>query len=230
MVERLFRYVAREVTGGLQLAHGERVVDLAAPWQRTTYREALLEHAGIDYRAHPEAEQLRKLALDRGIEVAPGASWGTALDAIMSALVEPHLVQPTFLFDYPAALSPLAKRKPDDPSLAERFELFVLGYEHANAYSEQNDPVEQRELLREQGAKAAAGDEEAELADEDFLRALEYGMPPAGGLGIGIDRLCMLLTGSDTIRDVVLFPLLRQIKDTSPEGKPEEEPAEKREK
>ena len=210
MVEQLFRYVALEVTGRLQLAHGERVVDLEAPWQRTTYREALLEHAGIDYRAHPEAEQVRKLALDRGMEVAPDASWGTALDAIMSALVEPHLVQPTFLFDYPAELSPLAKRKRDDPSLAERFELFVLGYEQANAYSEQNDPVEQRERLREQAAKAAAGDEEAELADEDFLRALEYGMPPAGGLGIGIERLVMLITGEHSIREVLLFPTMRE--------------------
>ena len=210
MVEALFRFVAREVTGGLQLTQGERMLDLAPPWRRTTYREALLEHTGINYRAHSEAEQLRMLARDRGVEVAANASWGTALDALMSALVEPHLVQPTFVFDYPAELSPLAKRKRDDPSVAERFELFALGYERANAYSEQNDPVEQRERLREQAAKAAAGDEEAELADEDFLRALEHGMPPAGGLGIGIERLVMLVTGEHSIREVVLFPTMRE--------------------
>lgn len=210
MVEKLFRYVIQEVTGKQSITHGEQLLDLGAPWKRTTYREALLEHTGIDYLSHPEAAQVRKLARDRGIEVTDDASWGTALDAIMSSLVEPHLIQPTFVFDYPAALSPLAKRKPEDPNLAERFELFVLGYEQANAYSEQNDPVEQRQRLHEQAVKAAAGDEEAELADEDFVRALEYGMPPAGGLGIGIERLIMLVTGEHSIREVVLFPTMRE--------------------
>ena len=210
MVEELIRGVASEVRGSLVLDHGGEEVDLGAPWRRTTYREALLEHTGIDYLRHPEAEQVRALARDRGVEVADGASWGAALDALMSAFVEPRLVQPTFVFDYPAALSPLAKRKRDDPRLVERFELFALGYELANAYSEQNDPVEQRERLREQAALAAAGDEEAELADEDFVRALEYGMPPAGGLGLGIERLAMLVAGEHSIREVILFPAMRE--------------------
>ena len=210
MVEALFRYVLQEVTGGLLVRHGEQTIDIGAPWTRTTYREALLEHTGIDYRAHPEAEQIRTLARDRGVEVAADASWGTALDALMAAFVEPHLVHPTFVFDYPAELSPLAKRKRDDASLAERFELFALGIERANAYSEQNDPVEQRERLREQAQKAAGGDDEAEVADEDFVRALEQGMPPAGGLGVGIERLVMLVTGEHSIREVVLFPAMRE--------------------
>ena len=210
MVEALIRTVVREVTGGLQVAQGEQIVDLEAPWRRTTYREALLEHTGIDYTQHPEVEQLRKLARDRGVAVDEHASWGTALDALMSALVEPHFVQPTFVLDYPAELSPLAKRKRDDPRLVERFELFALGYEFANAYSEQNDPVEQRERLLEQAAKAAEGDEEAEVADEAFVRALEHGMPPAGGLGIGIERLVMLVTGEHSIREVILFPTMRE--------------------
>ena len=210
MVEDLFRTVVREVNGRLQVAHGEQLVDLEQPWARTTYREALLDHTGIDYHAYRDLERLRTLARDRGVAVDEHASWGTALDALMSALVEPHLIQPTFVFDYPAELSPLAKPKADDPSLVERFELFALGYEFANAYSEQNDPVAQRERLREQAAKAAAGDEEAELADEDFLRALEYGMPPAGGLGVGIERLVMLVTGEHSIREVILFPTMRE--------------------
>ena len=210
MVEALFRYVVREVTGGLEVRYGEETIDIGAPWARTTYREALLEHTGIDYRAHPEAEQIRTLARDRGVEVDADASWGTALDALMAAFVEPHLVHPTFVFDYPAELSPLAKRKRDDPTVAERFELFAPGIERAHAYSEQNDPVEQRELLREQARKAAGGDAEAEVADEDFVRALEQGMPPAGGLGVGIERLVMLVTGEHSIREVVLFPAMRE--------------------
>jgi lysyl-tRNA synthetase class 2 len=210
MVEDLIRTVVRDVTGGLQVAHGEQTVNLDDGFARTTYREALLEHTGIDYYSHPDVESLRTIAEDRNVHVEPGASWGTVLDSLMSTFVEPHLVQPTFVFDYPAELSPLAKRKEDDPRLVERFELFAIGYELANAYSEQNDPVEQRARLLEQAAKAAAGDEEAEIADEDFLRALEHGMPPAGGLGIGIERLVMLVTGEHSIREVVLFPTMRE--------------------
>ena len=210
MVEDLVRTVVLDVTGSLEVAHGEQVVDLDGEWRRTTYREALLEHTGIDYLQHPEPEQMRTLARDRGVPVDEGTSWGTAIDGLMSAYVEPHLVQPTFIFDYPAELSPLAKRKRDDPRLVERFELFALGYEVANAYSEQNDPVEQRRRLQEQTAMASEGDEEVEVADEAFIRALEYGMPPAGGLGIGIERLVMLVTGEHSIREVILFPTMRE--------------------
>jgi lysyl-tRNA synthetase class 2 len=210
MVEALLRYVATEVAGTLQLAHGEHVIDLEAPFARTTYREALIEHAGLDLAAHRDLESMREAARARNVPFEPNASWATILDGIMSALVEPHLVQPTFIFDYPTDLSPLAKRKPDDPDVVERFELFVLGRELANAYSELNDPVEQRARMAAQAAKAAAGDEEAEIADEDFLEALEYGMPPAGGLGIGMERLMMLVTGEHSIREVILFPAMRE--------------------
>ena len=216
MVEALIRTVAEDVAGTLQLPHGEHLLDLAAPWRRTTYREALFSHAGIDYTAHRTVAELRSVARDHGVEVPDGASWGSVLDAIMSQLVEPELIQPTFVLDYPAELSPLAKRRRDDPDLAERFELFMLGYEVANAYSEQNDPVEQRQRMEEQAAKAAAGDDEAELADEAFLVALEHGMPPAGGLGIGIERLVMLVTGQHSIREVILFPAMREQSDGTP--------------
>ena len=209
MVEELVRGVAQEVRGTQHLAHGDHIVDLESPWARTTYREALREHAGIDYRDHPDRDSLARLAADRGVPVEAGASWATVLDGLMQRLVEPKLVQPTFVFDYPTALSPLAKAREDDPELVERFELFILGYEFANAYSELNDPVEQRERMTQQARKRAAGDEEAEIADEAFLEALEAGMPPAGGLGMGLERLMMLMTGEHSIREVVLFPALR---------------------
>ena len=210
MVEEMFRFVALEVAGTLQLTVGEHVVDLGAPWRRITYREALLEHTGIDYTAHRDLHELRAIARARGVAVDEGVSWGTVLDGLMSAFVEPKLIQPTFILDYPMEISPLAKRKADDPLVAERFELFALGYEMANAYSEQNDPVEQRERMLEQAVKQTDGDEEAEVADEDFLVALEYGMPPAGGLGVGVERLIMMLTGEQSIREVILFPAQRE--------------------
>ena len=216
MVEDLVRTVVRDVTGSLRIEHrsGEdvapQVIDLGAKWRRTTYRDALREHTGIDYFQVRDPEQMRDLARGRGVAVDESTSWGTALDGLMSIHVEPKLIQPTFIFDYPYQLSPLAKRKRDDPRLVERFELFALGYEVANAYSEQNDPVEQRRRLQEQTAMASEGDEEVEVADEAFIRALEYGMPPAGGLGIGIERLVMLVTGEHSIREVILFPTMRE--------------------
>ena len=200
-------------------------VSLAPPFARTTYRAALLEHTGIDYRDYPTTEALATLAHERRVPIAEGASWGTILDAFISTFVEPKLIQPTFIFDYPTALSPLAKKKVDDPDTVERFELFALGYEIANAYSELNDPVDQRTRMEEQAAKREGGDDEAESADEDFLTALEHGMPPAGGLGIGIDRLVQLLTGEHSLREVLLFPALRErprdaasTEDAAPEG------------
>ncbi|MBM3140480.1 MAG: lysine--tRNA ligase [Chloroflexi bacterium] len=210
MVEELFAYVAAEVHGTVHITHGEQTVDLTAPFARTTYRRALQEHAGFDYRDYPTVEALRALAHERRLPVAQGASWATLLDGFMSAFVEPKLVQPTFVFDYPVELSPLAKRKPDDEGAAERFELFVLGYEMANAYSELNDPVDQRARMEEQARRLAAGDHEVEVADEDFLVALEHGMPPTGGLGVGIDRLVQLMTGEHSLREVILFPAMRE--------------------
>ena len=211
MVEELLGVVAMSVRDSLEIEHADNVtVSLAAPFARTTYRGALQEHAGIDYRDYPTVEALRTLAEGRGLTIAEGASWASALDTLMSALVEPKFVQPTFLFDYPIELSPLAKRKVDDEGVVERFELFALGGEIANAYSELNDPVDQRLRMLEQAQKQAAGDEEAETADEDFLVALEHGMPPAGGLGIGIDRLVQLITGEHSLREVMLFPVMRE--------------------
>ncbi len=221
MVEGLLKSVALEVAGTLQLPFGEHVVDLDPPWRRTTYRELLREETGIDYADYPDANSLRVAALARGVHVDEHASWGKVLDEIMSTLVEPKLIQPTFVFDYPAEFSPLAKRKDGDPAIAERFELFAIGYELANAYSEQNDPVEQRERMHEQALKQAGGDDEAEVADEDFLHALEYGMPPAGGLGVGIERLVMLIAGEPSIREVILFPTMRER--GAPDGAPDGE-------
>ena len=209
MVESLLATVAMDVLGTTDIHHGDHEVSLAAPFARTTYREALIEHAGIDYTQYPTREALAELAEERHVAFAPNASWATILDALMSEFVEPRFIQPTFLFDYPTALSPLAKKKAGDPDHVERFELFVLGYEIANAYSELNDPVDQRTRMEEQAAKRDAGDDETELIDEDFLVALEHGMPPAGGLGIGIDRVVQLITGEHSLREVILFPAMR---------------------
>ncbi|MDP6606715.1 MAG: lysine--tRNA ligase [Dehalococcoidia bacterium] len=209
MVEELYRHVAQEVLGTMQVEHGEHRLDLEAPFARTTFRRALLEHGGFDYTEHRDEASLRAVAAERNISIKEPASWITVLDLLWSTLAEPHLIQPTFVFDYPVEISPLAKRKVDEAETVERFELFALGFELANAYSELNDPVEQRERLQEQARLAAGGDDEIELADEEFLLALEHGMPPAGGLGMGLERMMMLLTGEQSIREVILFPALR---------------------
>ncbi len=210
MVEALLASVAQEVLGDTQLQHGDERVSLAPPFARTTYREVLIQHTGIDLNEYRDVASLTAIAHQRGVHPEAGASWGTVLDALMSEFVEPKLIQPTFIFDYPTELSPLAKRKVDDPAVVERFELFALGYEIANAYSELNDPVDQRARMQEQASKKADGDDEAEIADEDFLVAIEHGMPPAGGLGIGIDRVVQLMTGEHSLREVILFPTMRE--------------------
>ena len=210
MVETLVPALAQEVLGTTQVQLGEHMIDLAPPWPRITMRQALIDFAGIDFRDYDTVETMTNLLHESRIPAPDGAGWGKLLNALVSELVEPRLIQPTFLLDYPVELSPLAKRKADDPSLVERFEAYVAGWEIANAYSELNDPDDQRSRFQEQLRLRAAGDDEAELMDEDFLLALEHGMPPTGGLGIGIDRLVMMLTNSPSIRDVILFPQLRK--------------------
>jgi lysyl-tRNA synthetase class 2 len=210
MVEDMVSTIARDVLGTTTVQFGEHTIDMTPPWHRVTMRDALIEHGGIDFDEFRTADKLREELQRRGFEVDPGWSWAKLLDEAVSHYVEPKLIQPTFLLDYPIEISPLAKRKPDAPGLVERFEAFCAGYEIGNAYSELNDPVDQRERFETQRRIAAAGIEEVETVDEDFLIALEHGMPPAGGLGIGIDRLVMLLTGKTSIREVILFPLLRR--------------------
>jgi lysyl-tRNA synthetase class 2 len=212
MVEELVSQVAQEVLGTTRVpnppeADGE--LDLSPPWHRLTVGEGLLQYAGLDLEKHWEEAALRAAVEKMGIEAPPGADWAQLVDEVLATRVEPQLIEPTFLMDYPAALSPLAKKKPEDPRFVERFEPFVAGIELGNAYSELNDPLEQRERFREQARRRAAGDEQAERGDEDFLRALEHGMPPTGGLGLGIDRMVMVLTGQRSIRQVILFPQLR---------------------
>ena len=209
MVEEMVSTVAQDVLGKTRVSYGDDEIELKPPWRRLRVQDALAEHAGLDLAQHWEEPALRAWMKDREIEIPPGASWARLVDEVLSTCVEPRLVEPTFLMDYPAQLSPLAKKRPDDPRFVERFEPFAGGLELGNAYTELNDPIEQRERFLEQSAKRAAGDEEAEVMDEDFLLALEHGMPPTGGLGMGIDRLVMLLTGQRSIREVILFPQLR---------------------
>lgn len=206
--EELFSFVAQKVVGSLKILYGETVIDLTPPWKRFTMLDALREK-GVPDRVITDPEDAAKWARSEKIELEKGASHARVLDEIFKELVEPELAQPTFIIDYPVELSPLAKRKPGNPELVERFELFVAGKEIANAFSELNDPMDQRERFQKQVEAKEQGDEETMWMDEDFVRALEHGMPPAAGEGIGIDRLVMLLTNSLSIRDVILFPQLK---------------------
>jgi lysyl-tRNA synthetase class 2 len=208
LVETMVSHIAQVVLGNTKLVCSGQTIDLALPWQRLYLREAVKEYCDIDFEDYPDAAALRTRMAELGIEVDPGKGRGRLIEELISTFVEPKLVQPTFLLDYPVEMSPLAKRKPGDDQLVERFEGFVDGVEVANAFTELNDPLEQRERFRQQ-LKEPVADEEVEIADEDFLQALEYGMPPTGGLGIGIDRLVMLLTGQQSIREVILFPQLK---------------------
>ncbi len=211
LLEELVSGVAEEVLGTTKVSFGGNEIDFAPPWRRIGYLDALREYGDLDLNAFGEPESLREELRRRGFDAPSEAGRGKLIDIAASELVEPHLIQPTFLLDYPIELSPLAKRKAGTEGLVERFEAFVGGFEFANAYSELNDPVDQRERFEAQQALRVAGDDEVELADEDFLLALEHGMPPAGGLGFGIDRLVMLLTGQTSIREVILFPQHRSL-------------------
>jgi lysyl-tRNA synthetase class 2 len=210
MVEEMVSSIAKEVLGSMSVTFGEHAIDFTPPWHRVTMRDALIEHSGIDFTEFRTRDKLLEELHRRGLHADPADSWAKLLDTAVSHYVEPKLIQPTFLLDYPKEISPLAKIKADSPGLVERFEAFCAGFEIGNAYSELNDPIDQRERFEAQRKLAAAGVEEVETVDEDFLVALEHGMPPAGGLGIGIDRLVMLLTGQTSIREVILFPLLRR--------------------
>ena len=210
LVEQMVVTIADEVLGTRKVHNGDTVIDLTPPWPRIPIRQAIIDRCGIDFEAIDGDAELRQAAAESGVRVEEWWGRGKTIDEIFTLHVEPHMVQPTFIIDYPVELSPLAKRKPGDLRLVERFEFFICGREGGNAYTELNDPIDQRERLQTQAGLKAAGDEEAELADEDFLVALEHGMPPAGGLGIGIDRLVMALTGQQSIREVILFPALRE--------------------
>ena len=219
MVESLVPSVAQEVLGTTQAPFGECLVDFAPPWRRVKLREELITRSGIDIDACPDHASLAKRAAEVGLEAGPRESRGRLIDKLISTFVEPHLIQPTFLLDYPEEMSPLAKAKPGAPGYVERFEAFAAGMEIANSYTELNDPTVQRERFESQeDIRRLYQDEEVDRRDEDFLLALEYGMPPTGGLGMGIDRLVMLLGSQPSIRDVVLFPQMRTKGDNTEEG------------
>ncbi len=208
LVEQMLASVAENVLGSAELHFKGNVISLAAPWRRVSLREVICTGAGIDYVLYPTADALRAEMRARGYDASSTTTWGHLVDNLLSE-VEPTLIQPTFVYDYPVEISPLAKQKPDDPTHVERFELFVGGMEMGNAFTELNDPFEQEQRFIQQGSASNAGDEEAHPADEDYLRAMKYGMPPNGGFGLGIDRLAMLFTDRHTIRDVLLYPHLR---------------------
>jgi len=212
LVEEMASYVAREVLGDTRIIVNGNTINLASPWQRVYLRDAIKNYCEIDFEDYPDATSLRSKMEEKGMEVDPNKGRGKLVDELISTFVEPNLIQPTFLIDYPVEMSPLAKRKRGNERLVERFEGFINGMEIANAFTELNDPIDQRERFKQQ-MREKVGDEEVEVADEDFLEALEYGMPPTGGLGIGIDRLVMLLTGQSSIREVILFPQLKTKQD-----------------
>ena len=211
LTENMFRYLAQEVCGSTLITYGENEIDLGKPFERLTMIDAVKRYAGVDFDAIPDTESAKKIADERGVAYEKRHQKGDILNLFFEEFCEDKLIQPTFIMDHPVDVSPLTKRKPDKPDYVERFELFINGWEMCNAYSELNDPIDQRERFKAQDAAAAAGDEEANHTDEDFLNALEIGMPPTGGIGYGIDRLAMLLTNSPAIRDVLLFPTMKSL-------------------
>lgn len=211
--EEMVAFVAQEVTGGTTITYQGHEIDLAPPWRRLTLRDAIRQATGIDYEAYPEAEALAEAMRGIGHDPDPNSNWGKLVDSLLARHVEPNLIQPTFLIDYPRDVSPLAKGDPDDPLQVERFEGFAAGMELCNAFSEINDPIDQLQRFIDENYRARHGDEEAHPIDEDYIEALSYGMPPTGGFGMGVDRLAMLLTDKDTIREVILFPHLRSLKE-----------------
>lgn len=211
LTENMFRYLANEVCGTTEITYGEHQIDLGKPFERLTMIDAVKKYAGVDFDEIKDDEEAKKVAKEHHIEFEDRHKKGDILNLFFEEFCEANLIQPTFIMDHPVDISPLTKRKPEKPDYVERFELFINGWEMCNAYSELNDPIDQRERFKLQDAAAAAGDEEANHTDEDFLNALEIGMPPTGGIGYGIDRLVMLLTNSPAIRDVLLFPTMKPL-------------------
>ena len=212
LTENLYRYVAKEVLGTTVITYNGIEMDLGKPFERITMVDAVKKYAGVDFNEIHTLEEARAVAKEHNLEFEERHRKGDILNLFFEEFVEEHLIQPTFLMDHPVEISPLTKKKPENPEYVERFEFFMNGWEMANAYSELNDPIDQRERFKAQEELLAQGDEEANRTDEDFLNALEIGMPPTGGIGFGIDRMCMLLTDSAAIRDVLLFPTMRQEK------------------
>ncbi len=210
ITERLVSSVAREVTGSTTIAFQGQTIKLDPPWQRITLRDAIMLYSGIDYVDYPDAESLSSIMVKKGKHPDPDSTWGKLVDSLLGTDVQPNLIQPTFLLDYPRDISPLAKKKPDDPAHVERFEFFIAGIETGNAFTELNDPLDQEQRFLEMGRLYGADSEESHPVDEDYLRAMRYGMPPNGGWGMGVDRLAMLLSDTPNIREVLLFPHLRE--------------------
>ncbi|MDE6714087.1 MAG: lysine--tRNA ligase [Lachnospiraceae bacterium] len=211
LTEDMFRYLAQEVLGRTDFDYQDAHIDFGKPFERITMVDAVKKYTGIDFDQVADLEAARKLADEKGVHYEARHKKGDILSLFFEEFVEEHLIQPTFVMDHPVEISPLTKRKPDKPDYVERFELFIYGREMCNAYSELNDPIDQRGRFEAQAELKAQGDEEAELVDEDFMNALEIGMPPTGGIGYGIDRLVMLLTNSSAIRDVLLFPTMKSL-------------------
>ena len=228
LTESMFRDVAQKVCGTTLITYGGKQIDLGKPFRRLTMVDAIKEETGIDFDQVSSDEEAKALARERGIEFEDRHKKGDIVNLFFDTYCEDKMIQPTFIMDHPVEISPLTKKKPSDPSKVERFELYINGWEMCNAYSELNDPIDQRERFAAQDALAAAGDEEANHTDEDFLHAMEIGMPPTGGIGYGIDRLCMLLTDSAAIRDVLLFPTMKTLKSENNEAHAEEKAGEEK--
>ena len=211
LTEEMYRYVAQEVLGTTTITYQGNVMDLGKPFERITMVDAVKKYAGVDWNEIKTLEDARAIAKEKHVEFEERHKKGDILNLFFEEFVEEHLIQPTFVMDHPIEISPLTKKKPENPEYVERFEMFMNGWEMCNAYSELNDPIDQRARFAEQDKLADAGDEEANHTDEDFLNALEIGMPPTGGIGYGIDRLCMLMTDSPAIRDVLLFPTMKSL-------------------
>jgi lysyl-tRNA synthetase class 2 len=209
LTEELIAHIAQEVHGSMKIMYGDQEIDLTPKWRRVSMVAAINEVVGVDFSVDMSDEEAHRLAREYKVPVEPSMTFGHIVNQFFEELVEHTLIQPTFVYGHPVAISPLAKKNADDPRFTDRFELFIVAREHANAFTELNDPIDQRERFEAQLQEREQGNDEAHMMDDDFIRALEYGMPPTGGLGIGIDRLVMLLTNSPSIRDVLLFPLMR---------------------